>query len=160
MLGANAGSGGSIADLCAAITSRKNKEHALRFSQAEYRERMVFVPQCLRSTSSCAAQERAAEYICARCHSCKIGAIVERAESLGYREVRILKGGSAIPAILKECRPAAILGVACNLEGALGTLECERFGTAIQFVSLARDGCADTDVDLDEVMETMEFRQP
>ena len=55
---------------------------------------------------------------------------------------------------------AAVLGVACSLEGALGSLECERAGIPVQFIPLLRDGCADTDVDLDTVLETLEFRAP
>ena len=152
--------GGTLAELYPAIASRKNKEYALEFSRSEFHERVVFVPQCLRSTGNCSAEERAAEYVCKRCRRCKIVEIVERAEELGYMGVRILKGGSAIARLLKELRPRAAVGVACSLEGALGMLECERLGVAVQFVTLLRDGCADTDVDLDEVLETMEFKQP
>lgn len=152
--------GGTLTELYPAITSRKNKEHALAFSRTEFHERIVFVPQCLRSTEKCAAEERAAEYVCRRCRACKIATVFERADELGYMGVRILKGGSAISHLLHTIKPKAVLGVACSFEGALGMLECERLGIAVQTVILLRDGCADTDVDLDEVMETMEFRQP
>lgn len=159
LLGGASAGGESLTDLYPAIISRKNKEYALEYSRAEYQERIVFVPQCLRSTERCAAEERAAEYVCKRCGACKIAAIIERAEELGYKEVRILKGGSAVARLLKDLRPKAVLGVACSFEGALGMLQCERLGIPVQCVSLLRDGCADTDVDLDEVLETMEFRQ-
>jgi hypothetical protein len=152
--------GGTLTELYPAITSRKNKEHALEFSRTEFHERIVFVPQCLRSTEKCAAEERAAEYVCRRCRACKIADVVDRADELGYMGVRILKGGSAVSRLLDDLKPKAVLGVACNFEGALGMLECERLGIAVQTVILLEDGCADTDVDLDEVMETMEFRQP
>ena len=85
---------------------------------------------------------------------------MERAEQLGYAGVKILKGGSAVAKLIEEMKPKAVLGVACNFEGALGILECERKGVIVQFVSLLRDGCADTDVELDEVFEMMEFKQP
>lgn len=159
LLGGDTGDGGSITDLCAAITSRKNKEQALPFSAVPYAERLVILPHCLRATGSCKAEERSAEYICAKCHSCKIADIAEKAEELGYLGVRILKGGSAIATMLKDVNPKAVLGVACNFEGALGALECEKQGIAVQFVALARDGCADTDVDVSEVLQTLEFRQ-
>ena len=159
LLGGDTGDGGSITDLCAAITSRKNKEQALPFSAVPYAERLVILPHCLRATASCAAEERSAEYVCAKCRSCKIAEISEKAEALGYLGVRILKGGSAVASVLKDVKPRAVLGVACNFEGALGALECERQGIAVQFVGLARDGCADTDVDVQEVLQTLEFRQ-
>ena len=145
--------------MCAAITSRKNKEQALPFAAVPCAERLVILPHCLRATDSCAAEERAAEYTCAKCRACKIAEITEKAEELGYLGVRILKGGSAVSAVLKEVKPRAVLGVACNFEGALGALECERMGIAVQFVALARDGCADTDVDIQEVLQALEFRQ-
>ena len=160
LLGDAAADGTSLAELCPAITSRKNKENALAFSRSEFHERLVLVPQCLRSTQECEAEERAAEYVCKRCRACKIADVVDRAEELGYMGVKILKGGSAVARLVEELKPRAVLGVACSLEGALGILECGRLRVAVRFVSLLRDGCADTDVDLDEVLETMEFRQP
>lgn len=159
LLGSDSQKGGSMTELCAAITSRKNKEQALPFAAVPYAERLVILPHCLRATGVCKAEERSAEYACAKCHACKIATIVEKAEELGYLGVRILKGGSAVAAVLEDAKPRAVLGVACNLEGALGSLECERAGIPVQFVSLARDGCADTDVDTKDVIETMEFRQ-
>lgn len=160
LLGNAAEEGGSFAEVCKALSIRKNKENALAFSQTDYHERIVLVPQCLRSTSDCKAEEEAAEYRCAKCGACKIASIVRRAEELGYQGVHILKGGSAISRLLEELKPRAILGVACNFEGALGILECERNGVVVQFVPLLNDGCADTDVELDEVLEVLEFRQP
>lgn len=151
--------GATFAELCEAVTARRNKEYAVPFSRTEFRDRLVLLPQCLRSTDNCAAEERAAEYVCARCRSCKIADIVDRAEQLGYRGARILKGGSAIARILEEVAPKAVLGVACKLEGALGMLECEKAGIAVQFVPLLRDGCADTDADIAEIMEMLEFRR-
>jgi hypothetical protein len=159
LLGGAGGDGGDITELCAAITSRKNKEQALPFSAVPYAERLVVVPHCLRATGACKAEEKSAFYVCARCRACKIADIVEKAEELGYLGVKILKGGSAVSAMLREVKPRAVLGVACSFEGALGALECEKQGIAVQFVALARDGCADTDVDVQEVLQALEFRQ-
>ena len=36
-------------------------------------------------------------------------------------------------------------------------MECERAGAAVQFVSLSRDGCSETDVDLDEVKSVLAY---
>ncbi len=160
LLGGTSPEGGSLTELYPAITSRKNKKYALAFSRSEFHVRLVLVSQCLRSTEKCEAEQRGALYVCKGCGACKIAAIIERAEELGYMGVKILKGGSAVTRILEELKPRAVLGVACSFEGALGMLECERLGVTVQFVSLLRDGCADTDVVLDEVFKAMEFRQP
>jgi hypothetical protein len=74
--------------------------------------------------------------------------------------VKILKGGSAVARHVEKMKPKAVLGLACQYEGALGIFECERLGVAVQFVPLTRDGCADTDVDLDKVLAALEMSAP
>ena len=156
LLGPKALEADSLEELYAGITSSKNKEHAGKFAQTPYSARLVLLPQCLRATGKCKAVEHGSEYVCKRCRACKIAEIVERAEQLGYAGVKILKGGSAVARLIDELKPAAILGVACDFEGALGILECEQKGVAVQFVSLLKDGCADTDVNVSEVLAAME----
>jgi hypothetical protein len=142
--------------LCRDLISRKNEEHAETFARTPYAARMVFLPQCLRCTAECQAHEEGAEHVCAECGACKAGDIVRRGGELGYLGVRILKGGSAVTRLVDELKPGAVVGVACHFEGALGILECERLGIPVQCVSLLRDGCADTDVDLDQVFALMD----
>jgi len=141
--------------LCRDLISRKNQEHAEAFARSDFSRRMVFLPQCIRCTAKCQAHEEGAEHVCVECGSCKAGDIVRRGADLGYLGVRILKGGSAVARLVDELKPGAVLGVACHFEGALGILECERLGIPVQCVSLLRDGCADTDVDLEEVLQLM-----
>jgi hypothetical protein len=152
--------GVSMPELCKAIVSRKNTEHAAAFSKAPYVRRMILMPQCLRVLGKCRAEERAYEYLCARCGACAAAAIHAKAAALGYSAVKMLKGGSAVVRLLDEHDPQAVLGVACSFEGAMGMLECERRGIAVQSVLLSHDGCADTSVELADVFETMEFIQP
>lgn len=159
-LGDAAGEGSAFAELLKALTARKNREYALAFARTGYGERLLLLPQCLRSTGECQALEDAAEYVCAGCGTCKIDTITRRARELGYGGVRVLKGGSALANSIEQLQPRAVLGVACELEGALGVLECERLGVPVQFIPLLRDGCADTDVDINEIFEVLEFRQP
>jgi hypothetical protein len=160
LLGGAVGEGESFPEFCKAFTVRQNAEDALAFSRVPYEERLLLLPQCLRSTKQCVAEEEAAEYVCGRCGACKIDAILRRAEELGYRRVAVLKGGKAIAQLIETLDPKAVLGVACDFEGVLGILECRRLGVPVQFVPLLRDGCADTDVDLEEVVEMMGFLRP
>jgi hypothetical protein len=151
-------SGGSNFDeLCRAVAVRKNKEHALRFAAVPFARRIVLVPQCLRKLGACKAKETGRGYECAECMACPAGRILREAKGLGYKGVFMLKGGRAIAGLVAAEKPEAVVGVACDYEGALGMLQCERAGAAVQFVPLSRDGCADTDVDLDEVMSVLEF---
>lgn len=152
--------GVSMPELCKAIVSRKNTENAAAFSKAPYARRLLFMPQCLRVLGQCVAEERAYEYLCARCGACAAAAIFDKAAALGYGAVQMLKGGSAVARLLDAHTPQAVMGVACAFEAAIGMMECERRGIPVQCVLLSRDGCAETAVDLAEVFETMEFIQP
>jgi len=146
-------------ELCRAVAVRKNKEHARRFAAVPRAERIVLLPQCLRKLGACKAVETARGYQCRECMSCPAGAIQRKAKELGYRGVFMLKGGRAVATVIAEQKPRAVVGVACAYEGALGVLACERAGAAVQFVPLERDGCSDTDVDVDEVTSVLEFHE-
>jgi hypothetical protein len=121
--------------------------------------RIILLPQCLRNLEHCQAKEKGNQYLCARCGQCKIDGIHQLAEELGYRGVFVLKGGRAVSQILNLVKPGAVIGVACHYEGAMGLTECEQHDVPAQFVPLLRDGCVDTDVDLEEVEEIMKFQE-
>ena len=154
--GGGAGLDGGMAEVLAQAVSRKNAENLPKFRGTPYPRRLVVVPQCLRSTAKCRAEEHNHEHLCKECGVCKIAAIVRRARELGYLGVRILKGGSALPRILAAEKPGAVLGIACCMEGFMGLLACERGGVPAFCVPLLRAGCSDTDVDLDAVLKAME----
>jgi hypothetical protein len=159
LLAAMAGGGGADPGMAAALegaVSLRNAENLPRFRAVPYSRRLVFVPQCLRSTPDCRAEDRNHEHLCAECGLCKIATIVRRARELGYLGVRILKGGSALPRVLAEENPGAVLGVACCMEGFMGVAACERSGVPAVCVPLLKAGCSNTDVDLDAVLKAME----
>ncbi len=160
LLGPKVLAGGDIAGACAKFAEKKNREHARAFAAVPFAERIVFVPQCMRATGRCRAEEKGAEYICTRCGGCSVAPIARRAMELGYMGLKILKGGSAVARHVEKMKPRAVLGLACQYEGALGIFECERLGVAVQFVPLLRDGCADTDVELEKVFAVLELTAP
>ena len=138
-------------ELYRSLTKKKNRDMEHVFSMVPFGERLIFVPHCLRNTEKCRAKEQGNHYLCVECGGCKIGAIHKKARDLGYRELYILKGGRAIEKITAETRPGAIVGIACYFEGAQGMEQSEKNNITVQFIPLSRDGCVNTDVDLDEV---------
>lgn len=160
LLGTKVLAGGDIAGACIKFAEKKNREHAKAFAAVPFAQRIVFAPQCLRAIGRCKAEEKGAEYICKLCGACKVAAISKRAAELGYMGLKILKGGSAVARHVEKLKPQAVLGLACQYEGALGIFECERLGVAVQFVPLARDGCADTDVEFGKVLAVLEMAVP
>lgn len=152
----NEGPRGDMGEVMTALVFRKNRATAYRFLCTPRSQRTVLVPQCLRSTSACRAEERDSEYICKGCGACKIAEISRRARELGYIGVRVLKGGSALVRLIGQTRPKAVLGISCCMEGVMGILACERAGIPAFCVPLLRAGCSDTDVDMDDVRCVME----
>ena len=139
---------------------QKIKHNLHQFLRVPFSERIIFLPQCLRNTERCSAREIGNRYECQECGACKIAAIIQKAKSLGYKATYILKGGSAVPAIIEETSPKAILGVACYYEGLIGMTECERRGIPVQFVSLTKDGCANTDLNLSDLENLVTAKKP
>ena len=138
------------------IASRKNRAMEKVFSAVPFGERVVFVPHCMRNISKCKAKEMGSYYLCAECGACKIGPISKKAKGLGYKGLFVLKGGKAIRNLSRELKPGAIIGVACFFEGVQGIKEGEKNKVPVQFVALTKDGCVDTDVNLEDVYKTLE----
>ena len=123
----------------------KNKTSRSEFAATPYTERILFLPQCLRS-KDCPAKLTEFGYECQACGRCRIEEVIQEAKRLGYKDVFILPGGSVVTKIFAKEKPNACLGVACLKELMLGSFACEKFGIAAQGVPLLRDGCVNTDV--------------
>lgn len=127
------------------------------FSGVPYQERVVVLPQCLRSLE-CPAKFSSIEGAqCAGCGKCKIFEITKKADELGYKGVYIAPGGGFVRRILGKVRPKAIIGVGCPVEVYWGMLEFSNKGLTGQGVILLRDGCVNTDVDMEELFNIMEM---
>ncbi|MCD6154809.1 MAG: DUF116 domain-containing protein [archaeon GB-1867-097] len=124
----------------------KNKANRVKFSLVPYAERILLLPQCLRS-SNCPAELGDFGYNCIDCGKCMIGKVYRFALKLGYKGVFIIPGGSMIAKIFEKVKPKACLGVACFKELFLGSFLCEKFGVVGQGIPLLRDGCINTLVD-------------
>ncbi|MBN1621051.1 MAG: DUF116 domain-containing protein, partial [Endomicrobiales bacterium] len=140
------------------VTEKKNKANLKKFVSVPYSGRVVFVPQCMRNIKNCKAKEVGGYYICAECGSCKISAISKKSRELGYKALYILKGGRIVEKLVDELDAKAILGVACFYEGTEGMKLCEKKKIPVQFVPLAKDGCVDTDVDVEQVIKALETK--
>lgn len=129
-----------------------------KFSKTDYKDRVIFLPQCLRALD-CPGKLNSAEGLkCIKCKKCKIYEVIERAEKLGYRGVFIVPGGGFVKRIIKTVKPKAVLGVSCAYETNSGMYEVSKFGIPSQGVLLSRAGCVTTDVELEKLFEVMELK--
>ena len=133
----------------------KNNVHRERFNRVPYSDRILFLPQCLRS-KECIAKLSEFGYKCAKCGKCEIKKIIGFAKKIGYRKVFIVSGGSMAKKILSLERPKACVGIACNRELILGSFICEKFNIILQGISLLRDGCTETVVDSESLLNTLQ----
>lgn len=121
------------------------------FKKIQPSKKAVFLPQCLRNSVKCKAKLGELGYECIDCCNCKASQIKKEAESLGYR-VFIVPGGSMVKKIIKKTRPHAVAGVACMNELAMAL---DEFRIPTQSIELSRDGCVDTDIELEKVFTVL-----
>ncbi len=131
----------------------KNKMNEEEFSKIDPKDRIIFLPQCLRS-SSCKAPQDELGYHCQLCGKCKIATIVKEARKVGSK-VFVLPGADVVPIIIKKFKPQAILGVACIRELVQCASLIDKYKITGQGVLLLRGGCKNTDVDLNLVNEKL-----
>lgn len=130
----------------------KNDHYRDEFKAIEPKDKIVFLPQCLRTTK-CKAPVTEMGYKCVKCSTgkCKVYTIKAKAEKLGYR-VFICPGGSMIFKVIRKFRPKAVLGVACMKELVLAA---EELRIPMQGIELLKSGCVATDVDVEHVFSLL-----
>lgn len=114
--------------------------------------RLLLLPKCLRSSSSCQAEVDEIGLLCHCCGSCCIPSIQDTADSFGTTSI-VAEGFTSAVSLIKAGVVDAVIGVSCldSLEKAFPLL----INNAVPGVAvpLNRDGCIDTDVDTAYVKE-------
>lgn len=126
-------------------------------------QRLLLMPHCLRPPQGCPGKTTREGLDCTGCTrtDCKIGPIREAALNAGYMGVVIAPGGRLAVRRVAELRPAAIVAVACDKELEEGAAAVKALGwegetPPIVQIPLLRDGCVNTDIDLDVVLGLIE----
>ena len=124
-------------------------------------ERVLLLPHCLRPIETCPGRYSKQGLTCpGDCSEpCAIHAIQDAASELGYKGVCIAPGGSMVLRFIERMAPQGIVAVACAKELGLGLhgvqelVEQKKIDMpAIAVRHLTKEGCVDTEVDVDEVM--------
>ncbi len=136
------------------------KNNALKEEVAKvpFENRIVLVPQCLRHPEDCEAEMGEYGYKCEHCGNCEIDDIVSEADELGYSDLFIVPGSSMAKNLLKEKNPEAVLAVACHPELVEGFEAGHVFDIPINGVPLGKEGCVDTEVDVNKVKKKLQIR--
>ncbi|NQT54180.1 DUF116 domain-containing protein [bacterium] len=130
-----------------------NAAMARRFAAAGP-SRLLVGPQCLRAGGCEARLDPAEGYQCTRCGRCAFADLSRLAEELGFK-LFIVPGDRFAKRLAERYAADAAIGIACPAELSMALLAGMKMGVASAGVALARDGCFETEVDLELVEETM-----
>lgn len=123
-------------------------------SAIPYERRILLLPKCLSNSAKCCAEIDEVGLLCHRCGNCHILSIEDRAAELGIMSI-VAEGFTSVINLIKTGVVDAVIGVSCldSLEKAFPLLVDNAVpGIAIP---LNIDGCKDTNVDVDYLMELM-----
>lgn len=142
-----------------AMVAVDNAFWAGAFGAVPFHRRLLLLPKCLNSAESCRARIDSVGLHCLSCGCCEIGALKSEAEALGYQVV-VAEGTSSVLMKVLEGEADAILGVACldSLEKSFEGIA--DLGIPHQAIPLLRDGCRDTEAELDLIREQMSAGGP
>ncbi|MCK4476322.1 MAG: DUF116 domain-containing protein [Methanophagales archaeon] len=122
------------------------------FAATKLEERVLLLPQCIRSTE-CPAKLSSVDGIhCIECGKCVIAELSAICKELGIR-MYISPGGTFSKRILMHSRPKAMVGVACYPNLYEGALNVKLAGVPAQGVPLTTSGCVNTTVDCEEIIK-------
>ncbi len=119
-----------------------------------HEKRLLLLPNCLRDSEHCPAEFDDLGLACRACGRCVIGSIKEQAESLGMM-VLVAEGSPIVMSLIQTGKIEAVIGVSCLdvLEKTFPYIEAGAIpGVAIP---LLFDGCVDTRVDADWVLDVI-----
>jgi uncharacterized protein len=114
-------------------------------------KKILFLPHCLRKSQNCKAKIDKEGYNCVFCNKdCKVGIIKKYAEQKGYKVI-IAPGGTIVKNIIKKHKPKIIIGICCRKEVELAFDYLKNYKGIVDYVELSKDGCVNTDVNLNKV---------
>ena len=119
-------------------------------------ERVVFIPHCLRDAKNCVAPVDEDGYHCKKCGRCVIAKITAECEKRGMRWY-MCGGGSQVQNLIMKHKPKAIVGIACFNEIQMALEKLKEYNVPIQAVLLRKSGCVNTEVVLQEVIDTLDI---
>ena len=130
-----------------------NKE---KFKEIPAEDVIIVLPHCLRSLS-CPAKLTTSGIECVLCGQCCIGTIKKICDKKKI-DLFIVPGSTFIKNVIKKRKFKAVIGVACPVD--LNQAMTSLYDFTPQGVYLLNDGCINTMVDVDEVIELINNTLP
>jgi len=117
-----------------------------------YNRRVLMLPQCLKNSNLCKAENDQLGLLCRECGECNISYFIQEAEKLGY-EVLVTEGTTVTAQMIESGQIDAVIGVGCmevlqKLFLSIGKYSIPGIG-----IPLLTCGCKDTLADLEWIKE-------
>ena len=122
-----------------------------------YNRRMLLLPQCLKNSQKCKAQEDELGLLCNECGNCSISGFIREAEDLGYITV-VAEGATIASRLVESGKVDAIIGVGCmeTLQKIFRTVN--KYSVPSIGIPLLTCGCVDTKADAGWIRKEINFR--
>lgn len=135
-----------------------NDVNTSAFAKVPVTKRAVFFPQCLRS-AKCPAHLTPDGLKCVSCGRCGLGSVIPPLEAAGYKTF-LIPGSTFIKRMVKKYRPEAMIGVGCLIEVKEGLEMGKRISMITLGVVTKTDGCVETTMDWDQLLEVASIGLP
>ncbi len=121
-----------------------------------YDRRMLLLPQCLKNSRKCKAQEDEFGLLCNECGNCSISGFIREAEELGYLTI-IAEGTTIASRLVESGKVDAIIGVGCmeTLQKIFRTVN--KYSVPAVGIPLLTCGCVDTQADAGWIRKEINF---
>ena len=123
-----------------------------------FNRRLLLLPQCLRNSNGCKGDIDSLGLICKRCGKCKISDILEKAEDMGYATL-VAEGTTIAVGLVEEGAIDAVIGVSCMQVLQRSFNSVSNSALPALGLPLLKNGCEDTELDYDWVMEEINLYQ-
>lgn len=142
----------SYKDFLAVLTNNEVWREAV--AATPYDKRLLLLPKCLRDNENCPADFDQLGLACENCGRCRIGDIKSQAEELGIM-VLVAEGSPIVMSLIQTGKIEAIIGVSCLsvLEKTFPYIEAGAVPSLA--IPLLYDGCVNTNVDVDWVLDAI-----
>jgi len=126
-------------------------------SAVPFNRRLLLLPQCLKDSKSCQGTSDDLGLLCAGCKGCQIDELLNEAESLGYTTL-IAEGTTVAIGLVEEGAIDAVIGVSCMSVLQRSFNPVSKVGIPVMGLPLLYDGCKDTRVDSNWVLEELRIQ--
>jgi geranylgeranyl diphosphate synthase, type II len=117
-----------------------------------YNRRVLMLPQCLRNSNLCKAENDHLGLLCQECGECNISFFLQESEKLGY-EVLVTEGTTITTQLIESGQIDAVIGVGCLEVLQKLFLSISKYSIPGIGIPLLTCGCKDTIADLEWIKE-------